>query len=920
MTTGLADVIENILSLPGNRKDYLTRTVQRDRFFDVKGLTAQGDYYLELDRVYVELDLTEKESETESLERSVWDFLFPHTESGKRLVLIGSPGSGKTTLLKHLSLILSKHGSYRGYKKLPILFLIREHAAAICENTNLLLSDVVAIQVQGLNVKTPPQWFQNQLDRGTCIVLMDGLDEIADNDKRLTIVEWVQKQLNNFPKSDFIVTSRPHGYDNNPLVDVQVLRIKPFSQSKRDSFITNWYLANELKKSQVDDDGVRREAKKGAEDLIRRIQLRPDLAQLAVNPLLLTMIATVHSFKEVLPGRRVELYRDIFDVFLERRRKVIWLDDPLSTPQKLQVLKVLAYFMMTNRLRTIPEQDALKVIQSELLSVVDKMVSAKLSADGFLERIKNQSGLLLEAEKDEYAFAHLTFQEFLAASYILDDKTRELEKKLISSVDDGWWAETTRLYAAQTDATPVLEACLKNTPPKITSLSLAIDCLVEALKIQPIVRDKLQRVIDIEAESIDPQRRALIAEASLFSRLRWMNPIDEDTLVDPSLIKNIEYQLFIDEKRGEKQYYYPDHWVTDKFPEGHSFMPVLGIRVSDAVEFCKWLTSRDIWQARYRLLYESEAPSVLEEDALYWIMLNDNSFALAPLVKRREEGEVEHSPRHITQIRRDKIVQVLEGDLDRLERLRKASLERSKTQPKIDELLKSPYIPQSVGYGEKKLGASVRDYDFEKRSLQNFQDQIMLKQFELFSVELDLELLPILDLSFFMFLENKENKVKYTNWILTITAQKYFFSTELDLSQRCAAMLRALDDIEKQINIENFLKTIFSQMRRSLNLLIKREWNMFPFSREENSRDYLSDRANCYDYVRWFSRVVVVNLISLLLSSSRLSFATTQKFIQVAMNLLVDMMFLEERINGLQNPYEGLRIVKTVKRLGSGSE
>lgn len=60
------------------------------------------------------------------------------------------------------------------------------------------------------------------------------------------------------------------------------------------------------------------------------------------------MIATVHSLKEQLPGHRVELYRDIFEATLERRRKLIWSTSDLNTPQKINVLRSLVYYMMAH--------------------------------------------------------------------------------------------------------------------------------------------------------------------------------------------------------------------------------------------------------------------------------------------------------------------------------------------------------------------------------------------------------------------------------------------------------------------------------------------------------------------------------------------------------------------------------------------
>ena len=65
-----------------------------------------------------------------------------------------------------------------------------------------------------------------------------------------------------------------------------------------------------------DTVAVRAEATKEARDLLERISASRELNQLAVNPLLLTMMATIHRFRGKLPERQIELYREIWEVFL----------------------------------------------------------------------------------------------------------------------------------------------------------------------------------------------------------------------------------------------------------------------------------------------------------------------------------------------------------------------------------------------------------------------------------------------------------------------------------------------------------------------------------------------------------------------------------------------------------------------------
>ena len=118
---------------------------------------------------------------------------------------------------------------------------------------------------------------------------------------------------------------------------MHTLAVFPFSPEQVVRFISNWYLANEIVSHNRDDPGVRKAADKGAGDLMRRIRDSEVLTELAVNPLLLTMIATVHRYRSELPGRRVELYREICEVFLGKRQDVRGVVRPIDlTPSQKQ--------------------------------------------------------------------------------------------------------------------------------------------------------------------------------------------------------------------------------------------------------------------------------------------------------------------------------------------------------------------------------------------------------------------------------------------------------------------------------------------------------------------------------------------------------------------------------------------------------
>lgn len=623
------------------KKKYSQYLYYRHRDFDLKGLSTPNAHALALEQVFVELsivpqppvkisaDIVQSTLEDPNAEQQdIWIYLTGQ-QFGQHLAILGAPGSGKTTLLKNIVLILASNKRYhKGIRipnKLPILLFLRNHAETIAQDPDISLAQIIQKSLIYGKLQAPLGWFESRLDKGGCLVMLDGLDEVANIETRRKVVRWVEGQMIIYARNRFIISSRPLGYLTNPVQGVTVLAVRPFTHSQIQRFIHNWYLANEIMSHGKNDQGVRLIADDGAKDLLRRLDANAKLAELAVNPLLLTMIANVHRYRGALPGSRVELYKEICDVFLGKRDMAQGLQLDLNPPQKQRVLRSLAYHMMVKNAREIQLDDILSIINEPL-----KLVAPSVSPTDFLRDVEERSGLLLERESGEYSFAHLTFQEYLAAAHILE---QNLEQDLVKQISESWWHETIRLYSAQTDATAIIEACLTSDNPSVPALSLTIECLMEAREVKPTIREKLENILIRGVEDEDVSRRKLVTEALLSIRQRRMRRINEKTYIDNDLISCAEYQLFLEEKLEDTYHYQPDHWLKHRFSSGKGRSPILGIRPEDAVAFCNWLTERDKgkgnWQ--YRLPHADEIQEETENQSIpysYWLETKSKQFIL----------------------------------------------------------------------------------------------------------------------------------------------------------------------------------------------------------------------------------------------------------------------------------------------------
>ncbi|HLO18780.1 MAG TPA: NACHT domain-containing protein [Anaerolineales bacterium] len=526
----LSDWIDTTLQglFSGYKSKYLEYIVYQHRVFDIKGLSTQGPYNLELEKVYVNLEVDptpvhEASSNPihmlppalQSGSHSIWEYIVNNNPQRNNYAILGAPGTGKTTLLKHIALTLAAPKRQRQKNGvpdlLPILLFIRDHASSIKENHSLSLVQLIHNQFVNRQAPLPPAgWLEKQIEQGKCLIMLDGLDEVADISTRMSVVNWIDQCIASQGKNCFILSSRPFGYKPNPLSNVTVLQVRPFTRKQQEQFVHNWYLANEIMSSQKDDPGVRSDARRGAVDLLKRINQSKPISDLAINPLLLTMIATVHRYRSTLPGRRVELYAEICEVFLGKRQQARGMEADMTPGKKTTVLSHLACYMMFKQIREVDRAEAINVIAKPLASVSPHVMGIQ-----FLESVENTSGLLIEPESGRYSFSHLTFQEYLASLLIVQAR---LEKELIKQVGNPWWRETIRLYCAQTNASNLIFACLQSSD--INALSLAMECMDEAREVNPNIRAYYQEVMEKGVEDPDPERRKLIAAVWLKRRIR----------------------------------------------------------------------------------------------------------------------------------------------------------------------------------------------------------------------------------------------------------------------------------------------------------------------------------------------------------------------------------------------------------------
>lgn len=572
----------------GGRRVYLRQLRASVRDMETVGIATQSEFVFRMRQVYVDVSVVPQPLHNATREpylgsvsggerRSLKSVLrdADRDAASRVLAVIGGPGSGKTTLARNTALELCEHRRRPWRRRLPVLLYLRDHATALLADEPPTLG-TVAVSAGWLEGKVPARWLDRRLDRGGCVVLLDGLDEVADRADRDRVVAWVARQIQRHPDNVYVVTSRPHGYETNPLPGAEVLQVRRFTWGQIELFLRQWAFATESRARQGTEREIRAIANRNATDLLTRLRGQPALYELAANPLLLTMTANVHRYRGQLPGSRAELYAEMCDVLLHRRAEARGLSDAtgLGGPHKRHVAQHLALAMMRARVRDWPVRDAATAIRRPL-----RQVPGTVTAEVFLTEAR-KSGLLVEREHGVYGFAHLTLQEYLAAAQLGDSRTDSTV--LTTHVDDPWWRETILLWSASNDATPVINACLdRNTVP---ALALALDCVDQARTVDPEVRERVERT-DGPA---DAARLRLLIGVLAARSLRETIQLDDTTALCARPVPRLVYLQFVREEREAGRHH--DDLVDTDGPEADN-RAMVGMQAGDAERFVAWLNA-----------------------------------------------------------------------------------------------------------------------------------------------------------------------------------------------------------------------------------------------------------------------------------------------------------------------------------------
>ncbi|HEX4700548.1 MAG TPA: NACHT domain-containing protein [Pseudonocardiaceae bacterium] len=454
------------------------------------------DGVIDINEVYVPLQY-ERDGERQDVYDNIREF--PCS------VVLGPAGAGKSLLLKNSMLMWARRAQAGRPERVPVLIELHR-----CNGSTDTLIDLIVSELARSRVAMNRT---NRLDlirelvcqgmrNGALSLLFDGLDEVGRSDQQRVFKE-LRDLAQEYGECQLIVTCRDVVYQGQPLGPrfSHVVRVAEFDDAGVTRLLSNW---------------------RGLSDTAARAQLfaslrnNPALMRLARSPLLLTMIAYLHTEVLVKTGRALPTSRPVF--YQEAISHLLSRDAHLGrggitvyeVGDKLAILQGIA---LTSMESTSTAVDRLTISRTSL-ETTTKNLLPDLNLDlkhvkPLLDEIIDRSQLLVTVDnsRTQYVFRHLTLQEYLTAIELSDNPDELLQHY---HADPLAWRETVKLWCGATtrDCTKVIAEIFSS--PEQHHKILALECLAEAKRVDTGFASSVISYFLARLGSGDPDRIAVI--------------------------------------------------------------------------------------------------------------------------------------------------------------------------------------------------------------------------------------------------------------------------------------------------------------------------------------------------------------------------------------------------------------------------
>lgn len=391
-----------------------------------------------LDLAYLSLEVIDSAPESaEQVERAL--------AGRQRTVVRGVAGSGKTTLLQWLAVNAARRSLPNLLEHLngSVPFVLPMRSLA---NRGSLPrpEELLAAVGYPLASEQPEGWACRVFESGRALVLVDGVDEITQ-EQRTRTRQWLEELLAAYPRGCYVVTTRPSAVPEDWLdrAGFRHLSLLPMSADDVAHAISRWHAAARV---EADEEDERQALDKLEENVQSAVRHDQNLAALATTPLLCSLICALNRDRHgTLPRSVMSLYEAALSMLLGRRdaeRGIGALEvTRITERQSVQLLQALAYWLIRNGQAQTDRATAAGILSRVLVS----MPTVEDDPGQILQDLLLRGGLLREPAVDQLEFIHRAFEDYLGARAVVEADDFAM---LVANAHQDQWENVVKMAAS----------------------------------------------------------------------------------------------------------------------------------------------------------------------------------------------------------------------------------------------------------------------------------------------------------------------------------------------------------------------------------------------------------------------------------------------------------------------------------------
>jgi len=408
----------------------------------------------------------------------------------RKIIIAGEAGSGKSTGLMRIALEAARRGLKEDENyKIPILLKALDIAHSKLED----LVSYCDVATRTLSQTKKSCFTLDDLSRGKVILLIDALDEIANDSERQFVASLITHFSNTYPKCQVILTTRPYRFisEISDLRSFEEYRISPINWKQAEKIVTAVVAQRKLPKSQ-------------SQEFLRKLE---KIHGIELNPLLVTVFAATSDFsKQDIPANITELFKKFTELMLGRWDEKKGLKQQYMAPLKDFVLTKIAFHLHREKRLSMQRVEAESIGRHEL-----ETRGHKADVEKMLTEVFDRSGLF-RVNGTELEFRHLLLQEFFAGRGI-----ESLDFIKVVATDE-WWQRALIFYFGENPGKidslkEVHEAIRIAEPAKLFQGSVAVGLALQACYLSPV------------SEKIDVWKSVVTALSTTLES--WIKQIDD---------------------------------------------------------------------------------------------------------------------------------------------------------------------------------------------------------------------------------------------------------------------------------------------------------------------------------------------------------------------------------------------------------